>query len=466
MDISIFNDKTAKGPFKPALPPGKSLSHRALIAAFLAGGGCVLHNVADNNDVRATAEGLEGLGSLKDESGGSGDVPVICCGESGDAPVIDCGESASTLRLLLPLAVLKKGRAVFTGKSRLTERPLGAYEDIFRIRKLEDLPPGRGGIQASGTLKPGSFVIPGNVSSQIISGLLFALPLLDGDSEIVVLPPFESSAYVDLTLQMLSAAGVRAEMHKPVAKDHPVKEAAAVTTDPAPATIIKVPGGQKYKPFEYTVPADWSAAANLKTLAFLTGKDIKLNGLDPQSAHPDRAITGLLGALAEGPVNIDISGCPDLGPLLFALASQAEGTSVFTGAERLRLKESDRIKCMQEELSKLGCLMETVRTAGSGHASAPGESAGTGLVSAAGESARTGLVSAAGEVITVTGATKIRGGVRLSGHGDHRIAMALSVLACCAEEPVIIEGAECINKSWPGFFEALRACGVSCQPCG
>ncbi len=464
MDIRIYNDKNIKGPFAPELPADKALSHRALIAAFLAGGGCTLRNVADNDDVAATraalkaladCEGLYGAADCRDR--GPADccnittVPVGC-GESA-AIIVGCGESAATLRLLMPLFVLSGRRTVFTGRGRLLKRPLGVYEKLF------DIVPVDGGIAVSGTLRPGRFDVPGNVSSQLVSGLLLALPLLDGDSQIVVQPPFESSAYVDLTLQMLAIAGVRANIEKAAWNSpvHPAPEtrdlsvpAAAVNTIPGAATVITVPGRQKYRPFDYTVPADWSAAASLAALAFLTGKDIDLSSADPSSAHPDRAITAILEELRKGPVNVDISGSPDLGPLLFAAAARTEGTSIFTGASRLRIKESDRIQCMQEELAKLGCNMRAMPSVKPGNPAAPPINFGY-------------PAEPPSESVIIEGLPRIEGGVTLSSHADHRIAIALSVLACCAEKPVIIEDAECVSKSWPGFFEALRFCGGSAE---
>ena len=466
MDIRIYNDKNIKGPFAPELPADKALSHRALIAAFLAGGGCTLANVAENDDVAATRAALKALAGC----GYTPAVPADCgpadCGytpavpvdRGGSAPrIVDCGESAATLRLLMPLFVLSGRRTVFTGKGRLLKRPLGVYEKLF------DIVPVDGGIAVSGTLKPGRFDVPGNVSSQLVSGLLLALPLLDGDSQIVVQPPFESSAYVDLTLQMLSVAGVHAHIEKAAwnGHDHPAPEGqalsvpgtAAVNTIPGAAAVITVPGTQKYRPFDYTVPADWSAAASLAALAFLTGKDIDLSSADPRSAHPDRAITAILEELRKGPVTVDISGSPDLGPLLFAAAARTEGTSVFTGASRLRIKESDRIQCMQEELAKLGCTMRAIPSGKPGSPAAPPINFGY-------------PAEPPSENVIIEGLPRIEGGVTLSSHADHRIAIALSVLACCAEKPVIIEDAECVSKSWPGFFEALRSCGVSAEELG
>ena len=381
---------TAEGPFFPKLPPDKALSHRALIAAYLAGDGCRLFSVACNDDVNATKAALEKFGAA-----------------GKDGIVIDCGESASTLRFLLPLFAQSGKTIVFTGKGRLLSRPLGIYEELYDIRRTSR------GLEVSGTLRPGTFTVPGNISSQLISGLLFVLPLLDGDSVIEILPPFCSAGYVELTVRMLKTAGIDVRVGK---------------SDKAASIVI--PGRQKYEPFEYTVPADWSAAAALAVLSFLTGKDIKLSGTEANTAHPDRAIIGLLEKLKNGAVEADISDCPDIGPLLFAAATQAEGTSVFRGAGRLRLKESDRIASMQEELARLGCSM---------------------TVSDGPE----------GEEVSVTGPVKIRGGARLSSHGDHRVAIALSVLASVSEKPVILEGAECVSKSWPDFFKALENCGIN-----
>ena len=435
-----------------SLPPGKSVSHRLLIAAALADGTSRIYNMARNKDTEATVRCLRRLGVEIDDSAD----PVLVTGPADfsayNGKELDCGESATTLRFLLPLFAQSGKRCIFTGQGRLMERPEDVYEEIYdkagefiRIcgseltecfsQQTRDSFPGL--ISVKGQLKPGVFTVRGDISSQFISGLLFLLPLLGGDSRIDILPPFGSSPYVDLTIKALETAGIRAELRHNADADE--------TAGPSIAASICVPGSQKYKAFEAEAEADWSSAAVFAVLAMLRRKPVLLEGADPASLHADRAILDIVekmggswsvhnnGVLIQPPaeseplrpVNADLTSCPDLGPVLFAAATQAEGCSVFTDISRLRLKESDRVSCMQEELGKLGCSMHT-----------------------------------AGDTAYINGPVSIKGDLTLSSHGDHRIAMALAVLALCAEKPVNIEGAEAVGKSWPGFFDTLERSGL------
>ena len=400
------------------VPSSKSISQRALIAAALAEGCSEIHGLSRCDDTRVVIDAVRQLGAWVDESGdpvlvrGIGNIPADVFGP------VDCGGSAAALRFLLPLFAQSGKRCLFTGKDRLMERPQSVYEDLYRAAGGTFENSGAY-IAVEGGLQPGRFSVPGNVSSQFISGLLFLLPLLNGDSEIELTTPLESAPYVGLTLDVLRRAGIKAEL-------------IGNYKDPGNAGrfLIAVPGRQRYMPFGIAVEADWSSAAPLLAAAKLCGKDAAVKGLNYDSLQADRKIIELLKAFGSGSgslkaIGADISNCPDLGPLLFAVAAQAEGTSVFRGVRRLRLKESDRIACMERELKKLGCVIESDE-----------------------------------DEVRVTGKTPVRGGVSVSGCSDHRIVMALAVLALAAEKPVTIEGADAVSKSFPGFFEQIAKLGI------
>ena len=422
------------------VPSSKSISQRALIAAALADGCSGLHGLSRCRDTQVVIEAIRQLGAWVDDC----TDPVLVKGigapvnalpkdraeigtDAEDLPVgpVDCGESAAALRFLIPLFAQSGKRCLFTGKGRLLERPQTVYETIYGTEGRSFTNNGAY-IAVKGRLKPGTYTLPGDVSSQFVSGLMMLLPMLEGDSEIVLSTPLQSAPYVDLTLSVLSMAGVKAE----------------ILRDRSGITGVHIPGRQRFLPFDITVEADWSSAAPLLAAAMLCGQDAKVKGLNMESLQADRAITGILNAFAEeaeGPccpgaqrphrfkaIEADISDCPDLGPLLFAAATQAEGTSVFRGCARLRLKESDRIACMEQQLKKLGCSIHSDEDA-----------------------------------VYVRGKTAVKGGTTVSGCGDHRIVMALAVLALTAEEPVAIEGAEAVSKSFPEFFGQLEKLGRS-----
>ena len=454
---------TMRAPTTIEVPSSKSLSHRALIAASLAGGISEIKNLADNNDTEATINCLRMLGVRIGNTHGTVLVHGIQDFSAYNGSTIDCGESGSTLRFLLPLFAQSGRECTFTGAGRLLQRPLTIYEELYDIQRISHEGKAENDkasehadentecekITVSGTLRPGVFAIPGNISSQFITGLLFILPLLDGDSVIDIYPPFESESYVRLTVDMLTKAGIRAEMTS--ARDF-FRLGNIKNMSPLGRALIKIPGNQKYSPIEYTVEGDWSSAAFLIAQSMLSGKELILSGIDAGSAQGDKAIIKLAenfgadirkttsgeGFLAKPAIEVhpgamkaikaDISDCPDLGPVLFALATQAHGTSVFTGISRLRLKESDRIASMEAQLTKMGCRMRSDRN-----------------------------------TVWIDGPCDIKGGQILKGHGDHRIVMALSVLAARAWRPLYIEGAEAVAKSYPEFFEHLAACGMNVQ---
>ena len=336
-----------------------------------------------------------------------------------DKEVIDARESGSTLRFLIPLFTLCNDTISFTGSKRLFQRPLNVYEELFEKQGLT-LKYTDNGITTGGKLKSGDIEIKGNISSQFITGLLLTLPLVDGDSTIRITPPFESRSYVDLTLEILDTFGINAYY--------------------LDEYTIAVKGNQHYQATDYEVETDYSQLAFFASLG-LINNDIECMNLNSDSKQGDRVFIDIaekMNGIIQRNVKsclfkkstlkgaeIDLSDCPDLGPMCFALASMADGESVFTGALRLRIKESDRIAAMECELRKLNQQIE----------------------------------SDEGTVI-VKGKRPLIALDTLDSHNDHRIVMALSILATVSENEVIIDHAEAINKSYPCFFEDLRKCNI------
>lgn len=409
------------------VPPSKSLAHRAVICAALADGesrltGLHAENLSD--DIRVTIAAMQKLGA---DIRFDGDELVVRGGRlalSGDEVwEIDCGESGSTLRFLIPIVSLLGLPVLLTGHGRLPQRPQTVYQQIFAEQDLCFMPtPAQNGWLVRGPLHAGDFHLRGDVSSQFISGLLFALPLLEGDSRLHIEPPFESRSYVQLTLAMLRKFGVHAEW----LDDY----------------TLQIPGAQSYQPCQAAVEGDFSQLAFFAVLATISAQPegLQIMGVDPNSAQGDRRIIEIIremgGDVEELPdgylirpaslqaAQIDLADCPDLGPVLAVLAAQAEGESRLYNAGRLRIKESDRIADVETELKRCGVVMH----------------------STADEMFITGL--AAGE--------KLPGGVCCQAHNDHRIVMALAVLAAASRQPLEIVGAEAVNKSYPNFFADLQ----------
>ena len=337
MQVRIQNKSNSSCTIR--IPASKSLSHRAVIAASLANGTSHLMNLADNQDIQATMHAMEKLGALITQDAGVTMVQGIQDLSAFDPQTIDCSESGSTLRFLIPLFSLSGKRTEFTGRGRLMSRPLDVYESIFNDQGLlfeqQD-----GKLTIEGRLKAGEYTLRGDVSSQFISGLLMALPMNEGDSILHILPPYESKSYVALTEDVLFLSGIRIEDQ---------------------GNEIQICGGQHYHPLDYQVDGDDSQAAFFLALACIGNKEIEVQGMRHDSRQGDHAVLEIMkrmGAVIEetsqgycivpSPLRqseIDLENCPDLGPILFALATQAEGKTVFVHAERLRIKESDRIAC-------------------------------------------------------------------------------------------------------------------------
>ncbi len=384
-------------------PPSKSISHRALICAALAGGESVISNLAFSEDILATVDALTAIGA-RFEKLGEDTVKVSGIGGRPSAlDTLNCRESGSTLRFLIPICLLSPEEFNLTGSEKLLSRPLGVYSDIFKVRYCR--PDGNTiTLTAGEPIKSGEYCIEGGISSQFITGLLFALPLADGDSKIKVEGNFESSSYVDLTLDTMNRFGIN------VTREN---------------NIFYIKGNQKYTPADMEIEGDASNAAFFEALN-LFGGVASVAGLNPQSKQGDMAFKQHFESLKCGSETpIDLSDSPDLAPILFVCAAVYGG--VFTHTDRLRLKESDRISAMKEELEKFGASIEVF----------DGIEGGT---------------------VKIFPAELHAPSVPLSSHNDHRIAMSLSVL--CTRFGGKIENAGAVAKSMPDFFEQLKSLGV------
>lgn len=422
------------------MPASKSAAHRALLAAALTPGVCEISPLPQNEDIQATVDCLTALGTriLRSPDGTRATV-YGCTGyfgeenefsagtgaenggaaaftpgtgadfslsdggfrEGGKTYILPCNESGSTLRLLLP-SVLRGKTVRFTGAKRLFARPLSVYADICRRAGVTFSPAGES-LTVCGRLSPGTFAFPGNISSQFVSGLLFALPHLPGDSLIRLAPPVESASYIEMTLHTLSRFGY--------------------TVKTGETGLYRVPGGQTGRaPERLTLPPDQSAAAFFGALSALSGGAVKIENDEVDPLQGDRVYRAAFAALSAGFAEIPVADCPDLSPVLMAFAALSGGARL-THTARLRFKESDRGAAMAEELEKCG-----VR------------------------------VTVNADDILLSGGAR-RPTVPLSGHGDHRVVMALSVLLSVTGGE--ITGAEAVSKSLPEFFTLLRALGLS-----
>ena len=402
------------------VPPSKSAAHRAIIAAALADGQSIIKNVDLSSDIRATIDACKNLGA---------DIQILPDAHystlkirgglniSGSA-VIDCAESGSTLRFFIPIACALAGKKIFGGQGRLPQRPIDAYFDIFDEQNVSYTKPDDANLPLTveGTLAPGQYTIDGGVSSQYITGLLFALPLLSGDSAITVTGSFESRGYVDLTVSILSDFGIQISRVE---------------------NEYLIHGGQKFRPRALTVEGDYSQAAFF-LVGGTIGGEITVSGLKNDSLQPDRAIVDILrrmgadirregdelvaGLSALHGITVDVSQCPDLVPPIAIAAAYANGQTHITGAARLRIKESDRLAALSSNLVALSVGVEELPD---------------------------GLMINGGEI----------GPGTVDSHGDHRITMAFAVAAAVSKSGVTITGAQAIEKSYPRFFSDYRSLG-------
>lgn len=392
----IFSPFTLKG--KINAPPSKSMAHRYLIGAALSMKKCIISSVDYSEDILATIDCLKALGA---DIHAEKDKLTVNPKDfmTSKATHLNCRESGSTLRFLIPLALCSGKTITFHGSKRLFERPLDVYESLcldngFVFKKSED------SVTVCGKLKSGEYKIKGDTSSQFITGLIFALVYLGEESVIHIVPPFESRTYVNLTISALKAFGADIEF-----------------TDEYTVLIKKA----RLHSFSGQVEGDYSNAAFLDAFNRI-GSDIKIDNLEADSLQGDRIYKEYFDEIEKGVPTLDISDCPDLGPVLIALAALKNG-AILTGTDRLRIKESDRGQAMHEELSKLGG----------------------------------GLVFGKNSITVPKHNFKNPEAV-LNGHNDHRIVMALSLIL--SKYPGTLENAEAVKKSYPSFFDDIKKLGA------
>ena len=409
------------------IPPSKSVAHRQVLCAALSRGKCKIAHVDMSEDIKATVAAVTALGATVQYDERTGVLTLDAEALGGQNAVIDCGESGSTLRFLIPVAAALGVQARFLGRGRLPMRPLGIYGELLPAHGVQFHSQGGLPLEICGQLKSGVYRLPGDVSSQFITGLLLALSLLEGDSEIVLTSPLESKGYVDLTLSVLRQFGVDA------------------TETPQG---WKVPGGQRYAAQDCEVEGDWSQAAFYLCMAALspTGASVEIQGLRKDSLQGDKACVELFerfglhtswhGELlsawnphaeeAFGGLSgftIDASQIPDMVPALAVCAALSRGETRIVNAQRLRLKESDRLAAMAEALNGVG-----------------------------------GKVEASADGLVIQGVPWLCGGV-VYGQNDHRVVMAMTAAALRCRKPLTVTDAQSIRKSYPGFFRDFISLG-------
>ena len=409
MEVKITPAKL-RGTIVP--PPSKSRAHRLIIAAALGSGESVISNVAFSQDILATLTAMEQLGAQWEKrsedsiciKGLQGGKPIL--GADG-LPHPDCGESGSTLRFLIPVALAVAGGGVFTGRGRLMERPQKPYFDLFEEKGI-DYTLENGVLTVRGQLTSGEYALRGDVSSQFFTGLLYALSLIDGDSIIRSTTPLESRSYVDMTVDALSKFGVEI----------------AEASGEYPAYEVR--GGQPFLACDCGVEADWSQAGFYYAAKGI-GNEIEIEGMNAYSRQGDMKIVPYyLKMLGSGEVILDVSDCPDLVPPLAvqAVLRGAGNVTRITNAARLRIKESDRLTSVTTVLRALGAHIDELED---------------------------GLV--------IYGQDELLGGTTIEPFNDHRIAMMTAIAATRCREPVGVRNAECVQKSYPDFWEAYEKLG-------
>lgn len=398
MKVKILPSKTSG---EVSAPPSKSFAHRYLIGSVLSRGKCVIKNIADSDDISATLSCIEQLGGSVTKVGNI--VTVIPTNEKQiENAVFDCKESGSTLRFFIPVVLATGAKnCTFLGSERLLARGIKEYEKLFENSDIK-INSDKKSIEVNGKLTSGNYEISGEVSSQYTTGMLFALSVLDGKSTLKITGNAESRAYVDMTIKVL-------------------KDFGADITE-TEKNFFEINGKGRLSPGEFTVEGDWSNAAFLIALSRLVGT-ISVSGLNENSVQGDRFCTAAFDALDGENAEIDLKDCPDLAPILFSYAAYKNGGK-FINTRRLRVKESDRANVMAEELKKFGANVKVYENSV--------------------EIEKTQLKPPI---------------VPLCGHNDHRIVMALSVLA--AVFGAEIDGAEAVNKSYPDFFRVIKKAGVN-----
>ena len=410
------------------IPPSKSMAHRAVICAALSDGVSKVTNIDYSDDIIATIEAMSSLGAKITQTTDYLEVYGIKCPENIKANelrnerTIDCNESGSTLRFLVPIAALFEGVNRFVGRGNLGKRPLDTFYNIFDEQGIKYSYNKEGilDLKTEGKLRHGEFKVKGNISSQFITGLLFTLPLLDGDSKIIITTEMESKGYIDLTLSAIKDFGVE------------------IINNNYEEFIIK--GNQNYKSRDYRVEGDYSQAAFFFSADALSN-DIILNDLKLDSLQGDKEVidiltrmglkirsknNGLIGNVS-GELKatvIDGSQCPDIIPVVSLVAALSAGTTEIINAGRLRIKECDRLAAVTSELNKLGAKITEKED---------------------------GLI--------IEGVKELKGGIEVWSHKDHRIAMTIAIASTMCTEPIILKDYECVSKSYPQFWDDFKNVG-------
>ncbi len=397
MTVKIEKSKAVGQVFAP---PSKSMAHRLLICAGLSKGKSTIHNIAYSQDILATLDCLTEIGAKICRKDGFVEVEGIDISSANKRFSVNCRESGSTLRFFIPLLLLNDSASLLTGSEYLFTRPLSVYNDICLKQGLK-FELNRNTLTLGGVLKGGSFDVAGNISSQFISGLLFALPLVKADSIIKLIPPIESRSYINMTISALKAFGVVAEWQD--------------------ENTLLVKGNQTYKAQNLTVEGDYSNAAFLDAFGCVGG-EVEILGLDSESLQGDKIYKDYFKQLKHGRPTLDVSDCPDLAPILITLASILGGAE-FVGTKRLEIKESNRGVVMAQELKKFGADIEVFDNN-----------------------------------IIVNNCNLHSPNTILDGHNDHRIVMSLSVISSLYGGE--IAGYRAVTKSYPDFFDRIRTLGI------
>ena len=399
------------------IPASKSMAHRALICASLSDGTSIVSNVTNSKDIEATVGCMKALGAkIKQLDETTYEVIGTNLFKQEGNITCNANESGSTLRFLIPLAVCTNAKVKFLGQGRLLQRPLDVYANEFKEQNIEFNQSDKE-IIVRGNLQAKDYVVQGDISSQFITGFMFVLPLLNQDSTLTITEPYESKSYVNLTIQMLAKFGIE------------------IIETSSNSYLIK--GNQHYKAQDVSVEGDFSQLAFFAVLGTLNNA-LSCSNMDMSSKQGDKAILDCIPSYTSNkdtvtftkkqpmPQTIDLSNCPDLGPILCVLASFTNGETNIVNAARLRMKESDRIEAMETELKKWGVditsTFDSIQIHGKEH-------------------------------------YKSDSTVEIFGHNDHRIVMAMTVFGLCADSECIIDDAQAITKSYPTFFEDIQSLG-------
>ncbi|MGA3110674.1 MAG: 3-phosphoshikimate 1-carboxyvinyltransferase [Candidatus Bathyarchaeia archaeon] len=424
VDVIVKKSEKLKG--EVCSPPSKSYTQRMLVAAALSVGTGKVSNPLLSEDTEATLRAITALGAETSFEENcwviKGATPI----QNAKAPV-DCGESGATLRFIIPVAALASDPSMLLFRGSLDRRPIEplikSLDDLGAKVHMKKFGDKDAVIVEGGGILGGQTSIRGDVTSQFISGLLFACPMAKVDTEITLTSPLESADYIKMTLDVLSKHGIRVDVY-------------------GNFESIFIPANQAFKPVDFRVPGDFSSAAFLLAAAALTNSKVQVNDLDFETIQGDKAILGILkkmgvaGKVCENsveidgagsplePLNIDAKNIPDLVPVCTALACFAKGTSKITGARRLKLKESDRLQSLHAEFTKMGAKIKVDSSS-----------------------------------LTIKETSGLHGAT-INPHNDHRIAMACAVAALRAEKQTLIQNAQCVRKSYPQFFIHLKQLGA------